>query len=511
MTTHITTDWHGLYAEGWTGEITPAAMAHPAKYARALIRRIYDHLLLEGLVKPGDRVIDCFGGVALGALDAMRCGLDWTGCELEPKFVALGQQNIALWNARYASHFPGWGRARLLGGDSRPLAATLASASALVSSPSYADQDVRDRRQGEVLDDWRSTNTNPTDARQYGAHPGNLGSLPPGDFAAAVASPPYAGNDKHDYTKEARDRKPQGEGNCFRGTYSRTLGQIGDLPTGDFAATLGSPPFSAPGEQPAASQSRAMRDYYDFNHGRRTKLADNMQSDGNLAAMPTGDFAASVSSPPYNLPISQDHNGSRNGTRGTTPSEDGAFVKYGSTRGQLEGLPPGDFDAAVSSPPYENSLHDRNRIDPTRLTGNTAGHTSQAFARDYGDAAGQLGKASGDTFWTSSRAIVEQVRLVLSPGGVAVWVVKDYVRAGRIVPFAEQWRQLCEAVGFCTLHVHRAWLVEDHGAQHTIFGEIEPRRIKRISFFRRLAEKRGAPEINWETVICMQLPPEFSQ
>jgi hypothetical protein len=57
--------------------------------------------------------------------------------------------------------------------------------------------------------------------------------------------------------------------------------------------------------------------------------------------MQPGEVSAVISSPPYNLPMSQDHNGSKGGTRGTTPSEAGAFVKYGSTPGQLEGMTPG--------------------------------------------------------------------------------------------------------------------------------------------------------------------------
>src|ERR1044071_4185220 len=66
--------------------------------------------------------------------------------------------------------------------------------------------------------------------------------------------------------------------------------------------------------------------------------------------MPEGQLC--VSSPPYNPPMSQDHNGSRGGQRGTTPSEKGAFVKYGNSEGQLEGMSMEGFDAAIASPPF---------------------------------------------------------------------------------------------------------------------------------------------------------------
>lgn len=80
-------NWHGLYNESWQGEIVPEAFAHPAKFSRALIRQIYRYLLEEGHIKPGDHIVDPFGGVALGALDAMRNGLHWYGKELEPRFA----------------------------------------------------------------------------------------------------------------------------------------------------------------------------------------------------------------------------------------------------------------------------------------------------------------------------------------------------------------------------------------------------------------------------------------
>lgn len=94
-------DWHSLYGESWQGEIVPDAFSHPAKFSRGLIRKIYSHMLEQGYLSEGNMVIDPFGGVALGALEAMVNGCFWVGCELEEKFVKLGNENIALWNKRY--------------------------------------------------------------------------------------------------------------------------------------------------------------------------------------------------------------------------------------------------------------------------------------------------------------------------------------------------------------------------------------------------------------------------
>ena len=48
-------------------------------------------------------------------------------------------------------------------------------------------------------------------------------------------------------------------------------------------------------------------------------------------------------------------------------------------------------DAVSGSPPYAESIHSGNGIDPTKLRGNIAGPHSQAFTEGYGDTPGQLG------------------------------------------------------------------------------------------------------------------------
>jgi len=125
--------WHGCYVESWKGLITDDSYAHPAKFARSLIQRIYRHMLAQGYVQRGQTVVDPFGGVALGALDAMRMGLRWIGCELEPKFHALGNANLRLWASK------GLQGAVLLQGDSRRFASIVQQhAAAVLSSPPYA-------------------------------------------------------------------------------------------------------------------------------------------------------------------------------------------------------------------------------------------------------------------------------------------------------------------------------------------------------------------------------------
>ncbi|NJN53678.1 MAG: site-specific DNA-methyltransferase, partial [Anaerolineae bacterium] len=91
MTDQLTvTEWYGCYSKTWNGTLVPEAYSHPAKVTAGLARRIYEHMLMRGYIKPGDHIVDPFGGVAGFAYHAMLNGLHWHGIELEPRFVQMG-------------------------------------------------------------------------------------------------------------------------------------------------------------------------------------------------------------------------------------------------------------------------------------------------------------------------------------------------------------------------------------------------------------------------------------
>ena len=301
----VESDWYGLYRDGWTGILTPEAFSHPAKIAFGLASHIYDHAKAEGWLRAGDVCVDPFGGIGGCAFQALRHGLTWVGCELEPRWVALAEQNIALWNRKYG-RLKGWGQARIIHGDSRRLA--------------------------EVL-------------------------------------------------------KPE--------SWNRRAG--------DFSVGL-------------------------------------------------------ISSPPYVAVV----------------SGGGKGIDFSKTKR--------DGDTS-----HQNHIHSQGTGQFT-----------------YGTSPGQLGSESGDIFWGASRMILEQVHAVLRPVGHAIWVLKAFVQKGKIVDFPDQWQALCESVGFRTVHVHRAWVVEEHGVQLATDGNHKTHRTERKSFFRRLVEAKGSPRIDFEVVLCTE-------
>jgi len=72
------------------------------------------------------------------------------------------------------------------------------------------------------------------------------------------------------------------------------------------------------------------------------------------------------------------------------------------------------------------------------------------------------------------------------------------------MPFVGQWQALCEHHGFRLLERIEASLVQEHGEQLTLDGGSHRQRTKRVSFFRRLAENKGAPAINAEIVLILR-------
>lgn len=386
--------WHYCYKDSWQDIVVPSSFKHPAKFARGLIHRLYRYLLDQGYVQLGATILDPFGGVALGALDAQTYGLRWVGVELEPHFVVTAQHNLDLWARQY-----GFTQAAIYQGDSRQLRAVLAGhgVQGCVSSPPYAGG-------GQLMSphngiDWsKTTGTGKqlTPGRAmlpYGSSPGQLGAMAPGSVEAIVSSPPYAEGCRH---------------------------------TG------------GPDPHPEHIQSR------------------NKQT----------------------------------------------LERYGSTPGQLGSLPSGSLDAVVSSPPY--------------ATGDTAGAESlqkrsdksaQAMRKAQGWTGGgqtspqNLARQSRETFWAAAHQVMEEVAALLPPGAIAAWVLKHYVAKKQLVDFPGQWAMLCQYHGLALAETIQATLIEELGTQETLWGEPETLRSETKSFFRRLAEKKGSPRIDYETVL----------
>ena len=179
---------------------------------------------------------------------------------------------------------------------------------------------------------------------------------------------------------------------------------------------------------------------------------------------------------------------------------------YGTSPGQIGRMKAGEVGAVVTSPPYEGSLHNQYDCKPIEQREKEAGRkfsrtpgSQFVNPRGYGQTQGNLGNESGDTYWQAVAQVYAECHKILKPGGVIIIVVKAYVKNGKRVPLPMQTLKLLIHLGFTPLERIKAMLVKET-VTPGLFGEVK--KVKeRKSFFRRLAEKKGSPRIDFEEVL----------
>jgi hypothetical protein len=229
-----------------------------------------------------------------------------------------------------------------------------------------------------------------------------------------------------------------------------------------------------------------------------------LQGDSRYLAQIIQDQAHAVlSSPPYSDERVSEF---RNFTSRFGDTKNASKIRqadYGTTPGQFGAMPQGSLDAAVSSPPYERGIGEgctyRDAEKMARENQRPILQEKRTGLASYGMSNGQLGQVQGATFWSAARLILLQCHAVLKPSAITAWVVKDFVRNKTRQNFTSQWTQLLEATGFIPfLEVH-ASLVKT--TRHKAFFGDQVKTRERKSFFRRLAEKKGSPVIDHESIL----------
>ena len=184
-------------------------------------------------------------------------------------------------------------------------------------------------------------------------------------------------------------------------------------------------------------------------------------------------------------------------------SDPQAVIVQGDSR-EFASIAAGKVDSVICSPPYAESIGRENAIDYSKAKGPHDGlkpsPARDALGGSYGTSPGQLGNTSGPTYWSEMATIWESVHAALKPNGILAVVVKAYVSKGQIVDLPGDTVKLLESIGFHVFEVTRAWLVKED-RHPSLFGGDVVKRTKRVSFFRRLAEAKGSPPIDYECVI----------
>lgn len=483
----ISLGWHGCYGKNWKkGEITPESFAHPAKFSRKLIRRIYGFLLEAGLLKADDTVLDPFGGVALGAADALKHGINWIGVELEQRFVDTGAgcdcEGIS--KGDWIRFYGRWDKVNHKGGRYWCPRCVAEAGKVTEPLPQPSLFEMENRSASYVRDSGRIPSTQPH------RYVGNL------DLFAQTAK------------DGARAVLLQGDSRRLADVLGETEGNLGNLTARgeDSKAIITSPPFAGTsGGLGEASRNAIGSALFDRHRGSVVGGIGD-EADGNMASMQAKetDLRAIVASPPYGSNQKNDHTCAQ---RDSQPQGKGCFRgSYGHTEGQLTKM---GGQAIITSPPYASSLASDEAQKRGGLFRDPKRAGDQTLTATYGETVGQLGLDSGGTFWGAAKLIVSQCRQGLAADGVAVFITKNFVKGGQRVPLTDQWVKLCEACGFELIVHARAWLIEDRQGQQDFNGAVVTKRVQHKSFFRLLAEKNGSPSIDWEDVLIFRIAKNY--
>lgn len=249
-----------------------------------------------------------------------------------------------------------------------------------------------------------------------------------------------------------------------------------------------------------------------FNH----PLPTVVQGDSRELRTVIGSCNGAVTSPPFSVPGSQPetcHQSVRSEMKAqgrqpdfvwgaiTSPPYADGCAHAGGDDPKPEHVRGGKYHGvgiagAISSPPYSDS-----RIQ-TMGGNNILDYGRSSDKGRYGEAEGQIGAMIAKSYWSAMALVYRELYELLPTGGAAAIVVKDYVKGGQRVPLCDQTAELLETVGFSVPERCRAMLVKEiHQGTDMFTGEEVNKRVERKSFFRRLAEKKGSPKIDWEEVI----------
>jgi DNA modification methylase len=226
-----------------------------------------------------------------------------------------------------------------------------------------------------------------------------------GPVVGCVTSPPFATQQTGGGLAKA-DAKYAGDGRAFGKNHgyqnqADSPRNIAALPAGDVAGCLTSPPYISGGHH--ADQTGAWN-----TNGRGTTKGKGLGSKeganygatlGQIGKLKPGDVVAVVSPPPF-----QDC-GINLGDTGDTPARRQEISKhskcrnraYGNKVGQIGNLKGGTIDGAISSPPYAQSIRNVEfcGTDPDASDRKCGPNSQQASRRGYGHATGQIGTCKG--------------------------------------------------------------------------------------------------------------------
>lgn len=414
-------EWQGCYSEGWDSELLVCeAFSHPAKFSKNLISRIYQYMLERDYIKPGDTVLDPFGGVGLGAV-ATFYGLNWVGVELEQKFHDIGNgcrcTGLSVEEyCRFYARFRPDAIHRLNYKDGRHFCpACLASLGKVEESPAVPLSYQSKKRRARIADLQKRI------GKRLGRAVSLVDPLPfPEKYRPALTTHSLFDEpaDSGPVYRRNSGRIPTVQPHTYEGNLSRFKkyaqpGTTALLVQGDsrrlrarlaevIDSVVSSPPYAdgviQKNNRPDTKNTRRMNDLGRPGNGKAVGNMSYGNSEGQLGGMTEGTLANSlVASPPFAGNTGGRGEASRNGIDAALFDRHSGGMKRGTgdSPENLDHLPMKGLEEAlgglVSSPPYhdqevpdwskkgslaKNKEYDRSRPSSARIYGNSEGQLS---------------------------------------------------------------------------------------------------------------------------------------
>ena len=495
--------WQNCYDNQWSGLIVSEAFSHPAKFSPGLIQKIYSYGIERGWFAAGDVIGDPFGGIGGGGIFAAYARLKWVGVEIEEKFINLCHENFMLHADIWKAH--GYPIPIYLQGDSRRFSEIVGGLAGIITSPPYVDQGVCDRN---GIDESKLGKHGPNSqalAGGYGKSNGQIGQLKAGDLKAIVTSPPYISGGHHPDQTGAWGGKSQSVDRDVSG-YGNESGQIGKLKPGELSAVVTSPPYAdsvnakshgidwtkADPEQ-TGNRKRGPGCKHEETFRSQLTYSDNPANIGKLSAV--------VTSPPF----TQDQP-----CASQTKVKNQGYEALKSPKKRHIPADPGNIgnlkmDSIVTSPPYSEGIGHKMKIGGPASDNHPERVEMQRRYTESMSSENNIGKENGETYWQAMAQVYTECWKALKPGGYLIVVVKAYVKNKKRVPLPQQTLKLLIHLGFEPIERIKAMLTKET-IQGGLFGEDIVNRKERKSFFRRLAESKGSPRIDFEEVLVVRKP-----
>jgi DNA modification methylase len=241
---------------------------------------------------------------------------------------------------------------------------------------------------------------------------------------------------------------------------------VANLPHGNIDAVITSPPYSESLQVQANPQREMQRIKEKFSEGKLTgresiRLARKgkfnphstinldrrySNSEGNIGNLPHGSVDAVITSPPYGE--AQEGSGiAKRGYQGSKHSPTDLVGKRSYMPDKFQSpenisrLPLGNVDTVITSPPYEQGLgHNPGKKKITEL-----GIVRPEYNWQNPN---QIGSMQKETYLSAMLQVYSEMFRVLKPNGLAIIIVKPFIRNKRVVDLPWHTWLLMAKVGF---------------------------------------------------------------